>query len=380
MDEIFETVGACGKFQYKAVVLIGLISALSSACMYATIFIAAEPELKCVGHSLAQHNAASALNRHNQTNRTQLWSGEHLDADAHCRIWSLLNKDAAAGSDYHDIEQIRSEFTCHFDKTYYDKTIINDWGLICDKSYMASLTQTVHIFGSIFGFFGGILGDIYGRRRSVLFFFVLLTLTLIVSQTLMQDEVVQSVHVKYVIYSISQFLIGFLVNCLYCTAYVLLLEFTSERYRNFIANVNSYIYVLGEFFVLAVYYFFPDWHVLSRYIFVCVCSCCVSKHSKLYLSLTFRLVDCNLFDRFARRGLLLSRRVAQLAHIVRQPRRGSRCPQPNGASERQGQAHTGDALSHRRHRATRATPRLRCGGQRAIASRASSIANATDQP
>lgn len=45
MDHIIEGVGSFGKFQYRIVFIVGLVSALSSALIYATIFIAAEPEV-----------------------------------------------------------------------------------------------------------------------------------------------------------------------------------------------------------------------------------------------------------------------------------------------------------------------------------------------
>jgi OCT family organic cation transporter-like MFS transporter 4/5 len=138
--------------------------------------------------------------------------------------------------------------------------------LICNEKFKASLTQTIHIFGSIFGFCGGIVGDKYGRRRSVLVFFVALILTLSISQFFMLDTIQLSADFKYTIYCLSQFLVGLLVNCLYSSSYVLLLEFTTEKYRTTFANFNAYLYIMGELLALVVYYFRRDWHVLNSFI------------------------------------------------------------------------------------------------------------------
>jgi MFS family permease len=259
MDDVIESVGSFGKFQYRVIVLIGLISALSSALLYATIFIAGEPELFCKIERIDNYS--------NYTNNGQNVT-EELDQ---CKIWSLImksnNSKFIQGDNYIlKSEDINFKYECYFDKTYYDKTIINEWNLVCDRNYKASLTQTVHIFGSIFGFCGGILGDKLGRRRSVLIFFVLLTLTLVISQFLLLNIIHLSIDSKYIIYSVSQFLIGLLVNCLYCTAYVLLFEFSTEKYRTIISNLNSYIYVGGELIALVVYYFSRNWHVLNWFI------------------------------------------------------------------------------------------------------------------
>lgn len=187
-----------------------------------------------------------------------------LGPEESCQVWiSTRNNATAVGQ----LTDTNSSLRCGFDRTYYGRTIINEWMLICDKHYKAGLTQTIHIFGSIFAFCSGVLGDRFGRRTSVLLFSFLLTFTLLFAQVFLTFEWFDlSIEAKYWIYSIAQFLIGFLVNCLYCTAYVLLMEFTTERYRTKIANLNSYIYVLGELIVLVVYYFSRNWHVLNWFV------------------------------------------------------------------------------------------------------------------
>lgn len=242
MDLLIEAVGDYGKFQYKATIIVGLISALSSACIYATIFVAAEPDFVCQNKHISQFNNSQI---------------EKFSNEENCKIWSRIKYRHLNDSNLYE---------CHFDKSLYDKTIITEWNLICDKQYKAGLTQTIHIFGSIFGFCGGVFGDRYGRRKSVLVFSFLLTFTLILCQFLLLNYFDLGIEIKYLIYSTSQFLIGLLVNCLYCTSYVLLMEFTTDKYRTHIANLNSYIYIIGELIVLVVYYFSRDWHVLNWFI------------------------------------------------------------------------------------------------------------------
>lgn len=233
----------------QVIAIVGLVSALSSACIYATIFIAAEPDFYCFSSASGNESLKEAVNINNSSA-----SARRLSLDESCEQWANES----------------TESRCEFDKTYYDRTIITEWHLICDQHYKASLTQTIHILGSIFGVCSGVLGDRFGRRDSVLVFSCLLALTLLLSQLLLSFDsslpVLGANDTKYIIYSASQFLIGFLVNCLYCTAYVLLMEFTTENFRTKIANLNSYIYVLGELIVLVVYYVSRNWHVLNWFI------------------------------------------------------------------------------------------------------------------
>jgi MFS family permease len=243
MDELLESVGAFGKFQYKTVLIVGLMSALTSGCIYATIFIAGEPTFICTRQETRQINL-------NET---------YQDEDDACQIWSQI-KDHQNKS--------HTNYTCSFDTQYYDKTIITEYNLVCERQYLAGLTQTSHILGSTFGFCGGIFGDKYGRRKSTLLFSFLLTVCLIVTQAALNITSL-SVDVRYIVYTTGQFFVGLLVNCLYCTAYVLLLEFTTEEYHTKLANMNSYIYVMGELVVAVVYYFSRDWNVLCWFIGIC---------------------------------------------------------------------------------------------------------------
>lgn len=235
--------------------IVGLVSALSSACIYATIFIAAEPQFFCHRVTAESTTTDRALMFNSTTTTSTIMGPEES-----CEAW--------IGSQHGKNWSSSSSLKCEFDRTYYGRTIINEWMLVCDQHYKAGLTQTFHILGSIFGFCSGVLGDRFGRRTSVLLFSFALTFTLLFAQLLLTVDswFALSVDAKYAIYSGAQFLIGFLVNCLYCTAYVLLMEFTTERYRTKIANLNSYIYVLGELIVLAVYYVSRDWHVLNWFV------------------------------------------------------------------------------------------------------------------
>lgn len=133
MDHVIESVGEFGKFQYKVITIVGLISTLSSACIFATIFISAEPDLIC--ESVNQSTNLTNYDFINNTSNLTLFESNE------CKIWSYIKEN----------ENVSKNYKCYFNKTYYDKTIITEWNLICNKQYLASLTQTFQMLGSIFG-------------------------------------------------------------------------------------------------------------------------------------------------------------------------------------------------------------------------------------
>ena len=85
------------------------MSSLNAMAVYATVFITAEPKLLC---KYKNSNDSNYLNNV-------------------CEIWSNITNDKNQTSPYE----------CEWDTTYYGKTIINEWNLICDRVYLAGLTQ-----------------------------------------------------------------------------------------------------------------------------------------------------------------------------------------------------------------------------------------------
>lgn len=109
MDELIESVGEFGRFQKAALVVVGLLSALSSATIYATIFISAEPEFYCM--------------RHERVNST-FTSSHRVSDNETCHVWSRLQTKQEEALNH----SIRYE--CLYDKTHYGQTIISEWDLV----------------------------------------------------------------------------------------------------------------------------------------------------------------------------------------------------------------------------------------------------------
>lgn len=231
MDTLFEEVGSFGTYQKLMLILIGGISSLVSMNFYGTIFVTSEPDLIC-----------SAL-----SNSTD------LPTDS-CKIWSIINTED---------HPLKNKYECYFDKSYYGSTIITEWGLFCDKKYLASLTQTIYMIGTISGMIGGVISDRFGRKLSNRMFIVLLSSTIVICQIFTVKELNLSISMRYIFYCINMFLSGLFVNSLYCTAYVLLLELTTDKYHTLVSNVNLYFYVIGEIIVMLSYYLSKSWSVLS---------------------------------------------------------------------------------------------------------------------
>jgi OCT family organic cation transporter-like MFS transporter 4/5 len=271
MDSILESIGPLGLYQRLVLVLIGSLSALVSMNMYAGMFTAGEPSLECKF-------------KDNKTYFIQ----QNLTSMSTCEIWSSYK-----------FNKTLSPYECSFDSKYYKKTIINEWSLVCDRQYLISIPQTFFLVGTVSGMGGGIISDHYGRKLSTLILIFLISATLVSTQLLLLIKI--SVLTQYIIFTISQFFCGILVNGLYCTCYVLLLEITTDKYHTLVSNINLYFFVLGELILLLAYYLTRSWYSLGWII---------SSYSVLFAILTF------LFLPESPRWLIIQKRYDEAVVIL----------------------------------------------------------------
>ena len=228
METVIENLNGFGRYQKFMLIFLGIPSAFSAIAIYSTIFTAAQPDFIC-----------------KSDNETIL-------------------------EDVCNIDLNESEYKCNFDDKYYGKTIVTDWNLICDRKVLIGLTQTFYMLGSFSALFSGYFGDRYGRKKATFAFLCLLSAVMILAQILLIDSVKIGITGKYIIYSISQFLIGTFVNCFYVSLYVLLLETTTHKYHTLFSIIILLNYVIGELLILLLAYFVRDWHLINIVIAVAV--------------------------------------------------------------------------------------------------------------
>ena len=145
MEKVLNNLNPFGKFQKLSVLLVGLSSALVAMLTYSTVFILAEPKLICT------------INRQNLTEAQFFNNTLYLnDTSENCKVWNhLVNQiNQTQTNDYRRISS--GEISCEFDKNYYGLSIVNEWGLVCKKKYLATSTQTFFLLGTFTGIFLGL--------------------------------------------------------------------------------------------------------------------------------------------------------------------------------------------------------------------------------
>jgi MFS family permease len=220
------------------------MSMYTAACFYVTIFNTAEPNLIC--RSLYE-NSSEFKETRRISNKT-------------CSMWKNYTTTKARNQ--------TSYFACKFDDKYYSLTIVNEWDLLCDRKHLTGLTQTVFLVGTISGFISGIISDKYGRKKATIIFLFISSLSFIVCQILMSDfaNLNISTNGRYIIYCVLQLINGITYVCLYSSSYILNIELTNHSYHTLFTNINIYFFILGELYVLTVFYFYRSWHIANWFI------------------------------------------------------------------------------------------------------------------
>ena len=248
MESIFESIKPFGRFQKINTSILACISMISAMHFFVQIFNMAEPKLHC----RSKENSTAAKNI------------------STCEMWK----------NYTSSKNNPSPYECEFRDEYYNLTIINSWGLVCEKQALVFRSQTIFFVGSICTFFNGFITDKFGRKRTCTVLLALISAFNILYQVVVVDSSTIfffdiSVETKFILYCVYQFFAGLIVYSLYATAYVMAVEFTTDNHHTKVANLILLAFVLGEVFLLIVFYLTRNWILTNWFITVCTLLTCL---------------------------------------------------------------------------------------------------------
>ncbi|XP_023222062.1 organic cation transporter protein-like isoform X1 [Centruroides sculpturatus] len=141
-----------------------------------------------------------------------------------------------------------------YDHSFYSATIIEEWDLVCDRSFLVSLSQTIYMAGYIAGAVVlSQLSDRYGRRP------VMLSSVFI----LFVSGIVCAFSPNFTIFAITRFLIA-LGRCgLYITAFVLLMETVGPDYRTVLGIARDFGWATGYIMIPGIAWLIRNWFYMQ---------------------------------------------------------------------------------------------------------------------
>jgi OCT family organic cation transporter-like MFS transporter 4/5 len=137
------------------------------------------------------------------------------------------------------------------DRTFHQKTLVNTFDLVCEKSWYPSLAQSLHQLGfAVSGLLLGAISDKYGRVNCS-YLAIILEIIAGYSQVLAPNIYV---------YFVARFFIGFSMYGRFLNGYVLIAEWVGPKIRGRMAAVQEAGWCLGDIFLPWIYYFVPNYY------------------------------------------------------------------------------------------------------------------------
>ncbi|KAI8437281.1 hypothetical protein MSG28_011655 [Choristoneura fumiferana] len=138
-----------------------------------------------------------------------------------------------------------------YDPEPFQNTIISEWDLVCEKSWMAGFTQMVLQFGVLTGsIVFGFLSDRYGRKNTFL--------TSIAG--LISFGFCVPYSPNYIIFTVIKFFLGFSVAGTMVISFVIVMESVGPKYREAFGCVFHIPFILGHLTVPLFAYYFRTWN------------------------------------------------------------------------------------------------------------------------
>ncbi|CAH2238396.1 organic cation transporter protein-like [Pararge aegeria] len=141
-----------------------------------------------------------------------------------------------------------------YDQTFTVNSVTTTWNLICEKSYYASLAQSMMQIGILAGsLFYGHVSDRYGRRLAC-------SLALF-SEVLFAG--LSAAAFKLWMFITLRFFIGTAVGGTMLCCFVILVELSGKSFRPYITSLNEVSYIIAYFTLPIIAYFLRTWRQLQ---------------------------------------------------------------------------------------------------------------------
>jgi MFS family permease len=136
------------------------------------------------------------------------------------------------------------------DKSFHKRTIVNQFDLVCDKSWYPSFSQSLHQIGyAVSGLVLGIISDRFGR-----FFCAKLAVTL---------EILAGFGLAFApnvyVYFVVRFFFGIASYGRFLNGYVILAEWVGPKLRGRMAALYESGWITGKIFMPLIFYYLPDY-------------------------------------------------------------------------------------------------------------------------
>ncbi|XP_070559976.1 organic cation transporter protein-like [Ptychodera flava] len=263
-DVLKNAVGEFGVFQKRSCILFCLANIVVAMNLISTVFIQADTDHWCkVPDSELWLETCESLNISSNcvnTVRDLTIPKETLNdgCQASWKFSNCLRYENTALQAFNESSN-NSTMTKHcdhgweYDTSQYKSTVIQEFDLVCDRSYLNALATSVHLAGSLTGnIIFGPLSDRIGRMK---------TFTICVAQLLI-SAILEATVPFFAVFIIFRYTAAMAHHGMHLTAFILLTEMVGPSKRGFVSGIFFVSFALGYMALVVFAYFFRHWRHL----------------------------------------------------------------------------------------------------------------------
>ncbi|XP_069743701.1 solute carrier family 22 member 16 isoform X4 [Narcine bancroftii] len=262
LEKLFDKLGHFGRFQASVYFLVNFQTISCGIHYLASVFLAATPEFMCklpgnmttilVSNTTADSGSLWNLwipgsrNFIAQMENGEIWEVEQCNRFKRIESFELVNY----------FKGNRSRYSCSdgfiYDQSQIENSIVTEWNLVCDRAWLAKLTQPIFMVGVLLG--AVVFGDIADRlgRRSILWFTSVAQFVFGVAVAFTND---------YYSFIIVRFLLALVASGYLVVVFVYVTEYTGLKARSWASmHVHAY-FAVGIMVVALVGFLVRTWRL-----------------------------------------------------------------------------------------------------------------------
>ncbi|XP_002050157.2 beta-alanine transporter isoform X2 [Drosophila virilis] len=266
-DEVLKEVGAFGLYQKIIICSVLLPAALPCAFhAYSQLFIAATPKHWCRIPELEPwtqdyiqlvKNLSIPRDGHGAYAECAMFVRNYSEIVRYLEYrtpYELQKEQASKLLKVDEDSVVACQHGWHYDRSMYPSTVVQEWNLVCDRSFYVTLALVLFGVGGLVGnYVFGYLVDLWGRRPS---FYAYLLLEIVACAA-------SAFAWNYYSWLGLRFVVGLTVPAILASPYVLAIELVGPERRVFCTIVSNIAYSLGLVLLAGVVYLVRDWRYLT---------------------------------------------------------------------------------------------------------------------
>ncbi|XP_066254565.1 organic cation transporter protein-like [Euwallacea similis] len=241
-DDVISLLGDFGRYQKKIYFLLCLPAILCAFHKLGNVFLIAESNSRCkLPYELS--NSSYYIND-TEWKKWFPYNKTSQKISSYC----LINSSSTPGEPLQRCE----EFI--YDHTTYGYTAVTDWNLNCGKEYLIAISNSLFMFGVMFGSIGfGELSDRWGRKKT---FFLSLVVQVVFGT-------IAAFAPEFWTFTIARSVVGATTSGVFLVAYVIGLEMVGSSMRMVAGTVCQIFFSFGYMLTAVFAIYINDWRTLQ---------------------------------------------------------------------------------------------------------------------